>query len=317
MAPSFLSVPGLDRRPPDEHNVKGTVRDAGDIISPVKISISPSKAPEAIQDGTCYWQLSADSKELDEYLFGQLQSAVGGAFKTHLDSVRYRSCIEGMLILHNIERLSRVMDLMGMWDKFVDISVTGDVTEWYTSVLASWNDFNSRRITPEIFFLLQVYKQIKPVSELAVSKLSTILNDSFENNSPVNVTDVLLELSKVLMVSESAVTPKFKADRAMTGANKTREPCKTCGRIHGGECWDLQTCGKCGETGHLDHRHDAVMRQRGEQDKAKQHAERKGRTATTKKALKAVDSDDSSPDTDVGSELAALSASFADAVPRP
>ena len=184
---------------------------------------------------------------------------------------------------------------------------------WYTSVLASWNDFHSRRITPEIFFLLQVYKQIKPVSELAVSKLSTILNDLFENNSPVNVTDVLLELSKVLMVSESAVTPKFKANRAMTGGNKTREPCKTCGRIHGGECWDLQTCGKCGETGHPDHRHDAVMRQRGEQDKAKQHAERKGRKATTKKA---VDSDDSSSDTDVGSELAALSASFADAVTR-
>jgi hypothetical protein len=52
-----------------------------------------------------------------------------------------------------------------------------------------------------------VYKQIKPVSELAVSKLSTILNDSFENchlfhNTQVNVTDVLLELSKVLMLSE-------------------------------------------------------------------------------------------------------------------
>jgi hypothetical protein len=98
--------------------------------------------------------VSAESKELDEYLFGQLQSEVEGAFKTHLDSVRNRPYIEGMLILHNIERLSRVMDLMGMWDKFVDISVTGDVTEWYTSVLASWNDFNSRRITPEIFFLL-------------------------------------------------------------------------------------------------------------------------------------------------------------------
>ena len=63
-------------RPPDEQNVKDAKRDAGGIISPVKISISPSKAPEAIPDGTCYWQLSAESKELDEYLFGQLQSAV-------------------------------------------------------------------------------------------------------------------------------------------------------------------------------------------------------------------------------------------------
>ena len=75
----------------------------------------------------------------------------------------------------------------------------------------------------------------------------------------MNVIDVLLELSKVLMVFETAATPKFKANRAMTG--KTREACKTCGRIHGGECWDLQTCGKCGETGHPDHGHDYVMRE--------------------------------------------------------
>ena len=51
------------------------------------------------------------------------------------------------------------------------------------------------------FCCTQVYKQIKPVSELAVSKPSTILNDSFENNTQVNVTDVLLEISKVLVVS--------------------------------------------------------------------------------------------------------------------
>ena len=37
VAPSFLSVPGLDRRPPDEHNVKDAVRDAGDIVSPVNM----------------------------------------------------------------------------------------------------------------------------------------------------------------------------------------------------------------------------------------------------------------------------------------
>ena len=50
-----------------------------------------------------------------------------------------------------------------------------------------------------------------------------------------------------------------------------------------------------------------------EREKAKQHAERKGRKATVKKA---VDSEDSSSDTEVGSEFAALSASFADAVTR-
>ena len=75
-----------------------------------------------------------------------------------------------------------------------------------------------------MFFLLQVYKQIKPVSELAVSKLSTILNESFENNSQVNVTDVLLDISKVLMVSETATTPRFKANRAMTGSGTEEYP---------------------------------------------------------------------------------------------
>ena len=240
VAPSFLSVPGLSRLAPDEKPVKAAEPDAGGILSPAKPSGTPStsQGSEAVIDGTFYWQLSQESKDLDEYLFGQLQSAVEGAFKTHLDSVRNRSYIEGMLILHNIERLSRVMDLMGMWDKFVDISINNDVTEWYTGVLASWNDFNSRRITPEIFFLLQVYKQIKPVSELAVSKLSTILNDSFENNTQVNVTDVLLEISKVLMVSETASTSRFKANRAMTDSGNTHEKCKICKRYHSGECWD-------------------------------------------------------------------------------
>ena len=149
VSPSFLSVPGLDRRAPGEQTAQTAGPDASGILSPVKPSVTPSTSQEseAIRDGTYYWQLSAESKDLDEYLFGQLQSAVEGAFKTHLDSVRNRSYIEGMLILHNIERLSRVMDLMGMWDKFVDISVSNDVTEWYTSVLASWNDFNSRRIS--------------------------------------------------------------------------------------------------------------------------------------------------------------------------
>ena len=165
VAPSFLSVPGLNRSAPGEQIAKAAEPDAGSMASPKSKISSTSSTSQVSEAGTFYWQLSAESKDLDEYLFGQLQSAVEGAFKTHLDSVRNRSYIEGMLILHNIERLSRVMDLMGMWDKFVDISVTGDVTEWYTSVLASWNDFNSRRITPEIFFLLQVYKQIKPVLE--------------------------------------------------------------------------------------------------------------------------------------------------------
>ena len=62
-------------------------------------------------------------------------------------------------------------------------------------------------------------------------------------------------------------------------------------------------------------RHDAVMRQRADRDKAKQHTERKGRKATAKKAAP-EESEDSSSDTDVGSELATLSASFADAVTR-
>ena len=131
VAPSFLSVPGLDRSAPGEQTDQTAgLDDAGGILSPVKSSVttSTSQESEAIRDGTYYWQLSAESKDLDEYLFGQLQSAVEGAFKTHLDSVRNRSYIEGMLILHNIERLSRVMDLMGMWDKFVDISVSNDVT---------------------------------------------------------------------------------------------------------------------------------------------------------------------------------------------
>ena len=57
------------------------------------------------------------------------------------------------------------------------------------------------------------------------------------------------------------------------------------------------------------------MRQRADRDKAKQHTERKGRKATAKKAAP-EESEDSSSDTDVGSELAALSASFADAVTR-
>ena len=131
VAPSFLSVPGLDRTAPGEQTVKAAEPDAGSMTSPSKLSGTSSTSQES-EAGTYYWQLSAESKDLDEYLFGQLQSAVEGAFKTHLDSVRCRSYIEGMLILHNIERLSRVMDLMGMWDKFVDISVTGDVTEWYT-----------------------------------------------------------------------------------------------------------------------------------------------------------------------------------------
>ena len=56
VAPSFLSVPGLDRRPPDEQNENNAEPDAGAIGSPIKISISPSncKAPKATQDGTCY-----------------------------------------------------------------------------------------------------------------------------------------------------------------------------------------------------------------------------------------------------------------------
>ena len=120
------------------------------------------------------------------------------------------------------------------------------------------------------------------------------------------------------MVSETASTSRFKANRAMTDSGNTHERCKICKRFHSGECWDLQTCGKCGETGHPDHRHDYVMRQRAERDKSKKHSERKARKATAQKAAKTApsDSEDSSSDTDVGSELAALSASFADAVTR-
>ena len=57
------------------------------------------------------------------------------------------------------------------------------------------------------------------------------------------------------------------------------------------------------------------MRQRADRDKAKQHTERKGRKATAKKAAP-EESEDRNSDTDVGSELAALSASVADAVTR-
>ena len=61
VAPSFLSVPGLDRRSPDEQTVQAAEPDAGGINSPVKRSVAPStsKEPEEILDGTCYWQLSA------------------------------------------------------------------------------------------------------------------------------------------------------------------------------------------------------------------------------------------------------------------
>ena len=128
VAPSFLSVPGLSRTAPDEETVESAESDTGGILSPSKPSGTPSTSQRSQADITFYWQLSQESKDLDEYMFGQLQSAVEGAFKTHLDSVRNRSYIEGMLILHNIERLSRVMDLMGMWDKFVDISINNELT---------------------------------------------------------------------------------------------------------------------------------------------------------------------------------------------
>ena len=84
VAPSFLSVPGLNRRAPGEQTVQAAEPDTGGIISLVKPSVTPSTSQEseAIRDGTYYWQLSAESKDLDEYLFGQLQSAVEGAFKT-------------------------------------------------------------------------------------------------------------------------------------------------------------------------------------------------------------------------------------------
>lgn len=56
VAPSFLSVPGLDRRAPGEQTAQTAGPDAGGILSPVKPSVTPSTSQEseAIRDGTCY-----------------------------------------------------------------------------------------------------------------------------------------------------------------------------------------------------------------------------------------------------------------------
>ena len=153
VVPSFLSVPGLQRQKPDES--KGSK--GGSIISPTKMTGGKEGETSQDSDQEFYWQLSKESQELDEYMFGQLVTAVEGPAKTYLDSVGHRSYIEGMLVLHNLERLSRVMDLLGMWEKFMDIKFEGHTTEWHTTVLSSWNDFRSRKVQPEMFFMLQVY----------------------------------------------------------------------------------------------------------------------------------------------------------------
>jgi hypothetical protein len=62
VAPSFLSVPGLDRSAPGEQTDQTAGSDdTGGILSPPKSSVktSTSQETEAIRDGTYYWQLSA------------------------------------------------------------------------------------------------------------------------------------------------------------------------------------------------------------------------------------------------------------------
>ena len=200
---------------------------SGAAPSAQRIDMSSGKAKTSDSDAsTSYFALAQEARDLDALMYNVLKIHIKGSKKDLLDSVKFESYVQAIMILEKHVEISQSNRKTKALSDLEALDFKGDVQTWQIDVIKRIKELIESRVTLMDFALLAVMKSLNGKSKTIQYKIAEKIN-----NNEIESVEKVFDLIQEVACAMASVGDGQRQKQSNTNQIKLQgENCSRCGR---------------------------------------------------------------------------------------